>query len=511
MKKGNQMLMKKMLSILLAVMMCATSFGVASASAEESTVTQPIAFTNPDFIRGMDVSSVIALERSGVTFKNSAGREEDLFKILADNGVNAIRVRVWNDPYTADGRGYGGGNNDVATAAAIGKRAAQYGMKLLVDFHYSDFWADPGKQKAPKAWQGLSVYEKAEQLSRFTSSALQTIRDAGARISMVQIGNETNLGIAGENSRQNMALLYHAGSRAVRAFSTDVRVVIHYTNPENSYIRTMADFLHDYGVDYDVFATSYYPCWHGSLSNLTEVFNYVSGRYGKLTMVAETSYPYTLADSDGHPNTISEWNNSSGDNMLWGFTPQGQADEVRDVMAAVNAVEGGKGLGVFYWEGAWIGVGDVTGLSGDAYTERLNQNKTLWERDGSGWAASACGEYDPDDGGKWYGGSAVDNQAFFRPDGIALPSLRVFADVLPEGSYRLGDADADGSVDVIDATLIQRRCALMELSIDDAILLLHGDVDENGNLDVIDAAYLLRYLASMDTDYAIGIWKQRAS
>ena len=434
---------KAVLSLILAIILCSTGI-VPFAAAQTEVTVQPIDFKNPDFIRGMDVSSVIALEKSGVIFRNESGEREDIFKILADNGVNYIRVRVWNDPYTTDGRGYGGGNNNVDTAAQIGKRAAKYGMKLLVDFHYSDFWADPGKQKAPKAWSDMSVSDKCDALYEYTAVLSPPSVNAGAMIGMVQIGNETNMGIAGENSWQNMAMLYNAGSQAVRDFSSDVKVVIHYTNPENSYIKTLADFLHDYQVDYDVFATSYYPCWHGSLSNLTEVLNYAAKKYGKYTMVAETSYPYTLSDSDGHPNTISEWNNNAGENMLWDFTPQGQADEVRAVMNAVNDVEDGKGLGMFYWEGAWITVGDVTGLSGDAYTERLAQNKLLWERDGSGWAASGCAEYDPDDAGKWYGGSAVDNQAFFLPDGTALPSLRVFKDVLSEGSYRLGDADGNG-------------------------------------------------------------------
>ena len=493
--------------MLLAIILCAGVIPAAGA-AEPSIVIEPIALNNLDFIRGMDVSSVIALEKSGVVFKNEKGNKEDIFKILADNGVNYIRVRVWNDPYNAGGNGYGGGNNDVNTAALIGRRAAKYGMKLLVDFHYSDFWADPGKQKAPKAWAGMTMEEKTDALYAFTATSLKTIRDAGADIGMVQIGNETTMGIAGENSWYNMAQLYNAGSQAVRGFDPDVLVAIHYTNPENSYIKTLADFLHDYNVDYDVFATAYYPCWHGSLSNQTQVLNYTAQTYGKYTMVAETSYPYTLADSDGHPNTIGEWNNNSGENMLWDFSPQGQANEVRAVMNAVNEVESCKGLGVFYWEGAWITVGDVTGLGGKQYQSRVVLNQNIWEKFGSGWAASYCGEYDPDDGGKWYGGSAVDNQAFFAPDGTALPSLRVFADVLPEGSYRLGDADDSGEIDVIDVTCIGRYCANMPMDIPEDILL-HGDVDGDGRLTVIDATWIQRHLANMEVGFPIGIWKQR--
>ena len=496
---------RRLTCLILAILLTAGVFAV-SATAEQSVTVEPIAFRNPDFVRGMDVSSVIALEKSGVIFRNRDGDREDIFKILADNGVNTIRVRVWNDPYDSNGNGYGGGNNDVATAAKIGQRAAKYGLNLLVDFHYSDFWADPGKQKAPKAWANMTLSEKTAALKAFTTESLKTIRDAGAHITMVQIGNETNLGIAGENSWTNMAQLYNAGSQAVREFSSEIRVMIHYTNPENTYIRTMADFLHDYQVDYDIFATSYYPCWHGSLENLTDTLSYVAEKYDKYTMVAETSYPYTLSDSDGHANTISEWNNCTGENMLWDFTPQGQADEVRAVMNAVNNVKNGKGLGMCYWEGAWITVGDVSGLSSIAYSDRLEKNKARWERDGSGWASSFCAEFDPDDAGKWYGGSAVDNQAFFSPDGAALPSLGVFRGVLPQGAYRLGDADGDDTIDVIDVTVIQRKCAKIDQPIDETTLM-HGDINENGILEIVDAAYIQRYLINAPLQYPIGIWK----
>ena len=494
--------MKKAVYVILsAVLLCAV-FGAFPAYADTgAAAVEPIDFNNPDFIRGMDISSVLSLEKSGVKYYTADGQEEDLFRILSDNGVNYIRVRVWNDPFDSTGSGYGGGNSDVRAAAQIGRRAAACGMKLLVDFHYSDFWADPAKQKAPKAWSGMTLSEKADALGAFTAKSLSTIRSAGADIGMVQIGNETTTGIAGENDWQNMALLYNAGAAAVREFDPDVLVAIHYTNPENSYIRTLADFLENYHVDYDVFASSYYPCWHGSPENLTAALNYAAVNYGKYTMVAETSYPYTLDDSDGHPNTISAYSNNTGADMMWDFTPQGQANEVRAVMNAVNNVSGGRGLGVFYWEGAWITVGDTTGLSGAAYNTRLSQNKALWERDGSGWAASASGEFDPD-GGQWYGGCAVDNQAFFSPDGKALPSLRVFAQVAAK-KYLLGDADGSGTVDSVDATVIQRYNAQISIPADTETLL-RGDADRSGSVEITDATLIQRYLAHITTPYPIG-------
>ena len=123
-----------------------TTFALPDGPEESEIYVEPIADLPDDFIRGMDASAVLSLENSGVTYYNYEGKEQDVFETLAQSGVNYIRLRVWNDPYDADGNGYGGGNNDVATAVTLGKRATAYGMKVCVDFHYSDFWADPKKQ-----------------------------------------------------------------------------------------------------------------------------------------------------------------------------------------------------------------------------------------------------------------------------------------------------------------------------------------------------------------------------
>ena len=165
---------------------------------EAAVYVEPIENLPEDFIRGVDISSVLVEENSGVVYYNEAGEEQDIFQTLAENGVNYIRVRVWNDPYDENGNGYGGGNNDTATAAEIGRRAAQYGMKLCVDFHYSDFWADPSKQMCPKAWEDMAIEEKSEALYQYTRESLQEILEAGADVGMVQIGNEINYGMSGE-------------------------------------------------------------------------------------------------------------------------------------------------------------------------------------------------------------------------------------------------------------------------------------------------------------------------
>ena len=365
-----------------------------------------------DFFLGMDVSSVLSLEASGVRYRDTDGTEKDLFALLSENGVNLIRVRVWNDPFDSNGNGYGGGNNNIEAAVEIGRRAAAYGLPLLVDFHYSDFWADPSKQQTPKAWEGMDIKAKAEALYTYTADCLSRLKAEGIRVSMVQLGNETNGRMCGERIWMNIVHhLMKAGSRAVREVYPDALVAVHFTNPESA--DTMLNYaskLAYYDLDYDVFGTSYYPYWHGTLDNLRQVLGEIAETYGKKGMVMETSYAYTLEDGDFSGNTIGE---GGGYEKYWPVTVQGQSNALQDV---VRTVQEAGGIGVCWWEGAWIPVG----------TESFEENSRLWETYGSGWASSFAGSYDPADAGKYYGGCACENQAMFDFEGRALPSLATF-------------------------------------------------------------------------------------
>ena len=365
-----------------------------------------------DFFLGMDVSSVLSLEASGVRYRDTDGTEKDLFALLSENGVNLIRVRVWNDPFDSDGNGYGGGNNNIEAAVEIGRRAAAYGLPLLVDFHYSDFWADPSKQQTPKAWEGMDIKAKAEALYTYTADCLSRLKAEDIRVSMVQLGNETNGRMCGERIWMNIVHhLMKAGSRAVREVYPDALVAVHFTNPESA--DTMLNYaskLAYYDLDYDVFGTSYYPYWHGTLDNLRQVLGEIAETYGKKVMVMETSYAYTLEDGDFSGNTIGE---GGGYEKYWPVTVQGQSNALQDV---VRTVQEAGGIGVCWWEGAWIPVG----------TESFEENSRLWETYGSGWASSFAGSYDPADAGKYYGGCACENQAMFDFEGRALPSLATF-------------------------------------------------------------------------------------
>lgn len=372
-----------------------------------------------DFAMGVDVSTVLSLEESGVVFRDAAGAPADLFEVLADSGVNSVRIRVWNDPYDASGRGYGGGTVDVDRAVEIGQRATAAELDVLVDFHYSDFWADPARQLAPKAWAELSDADTVTALHDFTADALQRFEDAGVDVRTVQIGNETNNAIAGHTRRgreidAQFAALVSAGSAAVREVLPDALVAVHFTNPETpGRYATYAAGLDAFDVDYDVFASSYYPYWHGTIDNLTAVLSEVAATHGKQVMVAETSWAHTLEDGDGYANVIG----ASGITGQYPVSVQGQAWELRDVIAAVAAV-GDAGIGVYYWEPAWLPVGPAS---------EYEANSALWEQFGSGWATSAASDYDPLHVGEFYGGSAWDNQSLFAWDGTPLESLKTFS------------------------------------------------------------------------------------
>ena len=401
----------------LILVILAVCLMIPALAGAESLYVKKVENLPEDFIFGMDVSSVLAEEASGVTYYGFDGQPADLFTILADSGINYIRVRVWNDPYDSQGRGFGGGNCDIAAAVEIGKRATDAGQKLLVDFHYSDFWADPGKQMAPRSWKGMDTDEKEEALYEYTLACMRQLKEAGVDVGMVQLGNETNGAMSGEKTWQGIAHLMDAGARAAREVYPDVLIAVHFANPENAesyrnYAAKLA-YYEQYGrIHYDVFATSYYPYWHGSLDNLSAILTEIAETYGKKVMVMETSYAYTGKDSDFFGNTIGDGSAVVRD---YPYTPQGQANSIRAITdTVVNRTL--NGIGVCYWEGAWITVG----------TDNWEENHEKWEKYGSGWASSYARAYDPDDAGKWYGGSAVDNQTFFDAEGKPLESLKVF-------------------------------------------------------------------------------------
>ena len=375
-----------------------------------------------DFYTGVDVSSYLSEIESGVKYYDFEGNlldEVGFFKLLYDSGINSVRLRLWNDPYDASGKGYGGGNCDIDRVITMGKYATEAGLKVLIDFHYSDFWADPSKQNAPKAWVDMDLTTKTKALHDYTYDCVKKLKDAGVNVTMVQIGNETTTGMCGEKEWTPICTLIKAGCDAVHEVDPSILRAVHFTDAQDNKYYTYARYLDNNGVDYEIFASSFYPYWHGSYENLAEQLHNVADNFNKKVMVVETSYAYTLADGDGTGNTIGE--GTSGVDMKYAVSEQGQVNLVHDVTEVVASF-GELGIGVFWWEPAWIPVETVKDAGG---TGSYETNMALWEKYGSGWASSASGEYD-EDAATWFGGSAVDNQALFDFSGHPLESLKVF-------------------------------------------------------------------------------------
>lgn len=435
-----------------------TTFPLPDGPEESSVYVEAIPDISDDFYRGMDASAVLALENSGVKYYNFDGEEQDVFMTLAQAGVNYIRLRVWNDPYDENGNGYGGGNNDVATAIALGQRATKYGMKVCIDFHYSDFWADPKKQFVPKAWEGMDIEEKSDALYNFTLESLTQLLDAGVDVGMVQIGNEINNGMSGETNVANVRKLLTAGSKAVREAAAnsgkEILVAVHYTNIDDmKKLDTLLTGLQVKEIDYDIVGLSFYPYWHGTIEDLKNAIIHIRDTYGKKVYVAENAYCYTAEDGDGSANSVE-----GTDDLAEGYSAsvQGQANEVRDVCAAAS--EAGA-EGVFYWEGTWIPVGPA-----DA------DNSDLWEKYGSGWASSYASGYDPKDAGQYYGGCSWDNQAMFDFTGHPLASLNVF-------KYLKYGATAPLAVDSIPAVTVACNIGT-DPELPDTVSVIYNDRSE---------------------------------
>lgn len=395
-------------------------------------------------IQGMDISSYNALKTAGVKFYDKDGKEASLLKVLSDNGVNYIRIRIWNDPYNEKGETYGGGGNDVETGLKIAKEANAYGMKILLDFHYSDFWADPAQQIIPKAWKADkdNPEKMCEHVYEFTKDTVNKFLEAGANVGMVQIGNEITNGMLGiltdrdkggnwaevwkdVNKSQTINSYLSAGSRAVREVSPKTLIALQLESPELPKYKAIMDTWERDGVDYDVLGSSYYPFWSTSWkantpASLKKVQDYAASR-GKLFVVTETAWTNSLEDADGTPNSIGK----SDDTSAYEVGPQGQVNMLTDLYKTVLSQD--NGLGAFYWEGAWIPV--------RAGWTNWEYNKKVADEYGTGWASAGANGYFSKykmyyDGKPAWGGSSWDNQGFFDDRGYVLDSLRFYKDAV---------------------------------------------------------------------------------
>ncbi|MCD8107672.1 MAG: glycosyl hydrolase 53 family protein [Oscillospiraceae bacterium] len=354
-----------------------------------------------DFIFGVDLSSIIEVENAGGKFYDEDGNETDIFELLASYGVNYVRIRLWNDPYDEDGNSFGGGGNDLETDIEIAKRAVAAGMQVCLDFHYSDFWADPSKQTIPREWEDYTSEELRQVIYDYTYSVLQAFDEAGCLPSMVQTGNEVNNGIMYPNGKTAtyQAIYMSSAMSAVKDYDEDILTVVHLANGATySSISGKLDELITAGVEFDVIGLSYYSYWHGSMSDFQDCVEKLAENYDQKICVMEYSYGY---GDDSNEYTANIFSSDLEETGGYKATVQGQASYIHDVNEVIASVD--TGIGTFYWEPAWLPL------------------------EGTSWATDYAHDYleaQGDGGGE--GTVSWANQALFDFDGNPLASLNAF-------------------------------------------------------------------------------------
>ena len=393
-----------------------------------STSVGEIAGMGSSFMNGIDISSCKALYQNGTNFYNASGVEQSLFYILKDAGINWIRLKIWVDPQSSDGTvNYGGGESNLANTLWMAYEAKQAGLNLLLDFHYSDYWTHPGQQILPKSWNDCDTKAKlCERIEEYTTETLTAFKNNDCLPDMVQLGNEISSGIYlqkysgasdtlnaygepgyltgksnysyGTKNSAEFTDYIKAASDGVDAVDSSIKKVLHWAKGStinasviNSFFSNMPSSYYDYA------AISYYPFYcFNTMSEASTILSELS--LSKPWFIAETSYPFTGASYvtdyingvyyERTNFTISNWN--TGDttiNNVYSFTPSGQANLIHDLTAATVSA---GGLGIFYWEGAWV-----------------PNNNVNWAGEGSknSWG----------------------NQGFFSYDGKAIANLNLFA------------------------------------------------------------------------------------
>jgi arabinogalactan endo-1,4-beta-galactosidase len=317
--------------------------------------------------RGVDVSTLKKSEDKGGTYSYANGTSADALTVLHAAGADYVRLKVWVNP--ADGY------NTKTQVLAMAARAKALGMKILVDFHYSDTWADPGKQTKPSPWAAYTVAQLGTAVYNHTYDVLNALKAQGTTADMVQIGNEINGGIlwpeGSTSTWGNLAAFLTQGANAAKAVSSATKVMLHLAQGgDDAGARTFYDNAVSHGVPFDVIGLSYYSYWHGPLSDLQTTLDDMAARYGKQVVVAETAYAFTLDNADSLTNNLA-----TTSQLTTGYpaTQAGQAAALRDVLNVVEAVPNGKGLGAFYWEPTW------TAVTGNGWDPTDPSSGDAWE------------------------------------------------------------------------------------------------------------------------------------
>lgn len=353
-------------------------------------------------ILGIDASTYLEELEHGAKYY-AGGVEIDPLDAFLENGVNWMRIRVWNDPKSGAGEPYLAGNCDLDHYIRLAKLVKGKGYKLLMDFHYSDFWADPGKQMIPKAWAGYGVDAMARAVYDYTKACLEAAREADVAPDMIQVGNEITNGMlwpvgrlempgGSRGNYESFCRLAAAGCRACREVCPEAKLVLHLerSNDRAVYQEFFTE-MEKAGIDYDVIGVSYYPYWHGTFEELFANLD-ACQRFGKEIMVVELGYGFTteayrLGGNAQRLVIDADRAYVPGFTEKYPVTPAGQADFVRDFLSLCRAHGVG---GVFYWEPLWLPGEGICWASpaGQAYIHEEGKSTT------NEWANQCLFDYD---------------------------------------------------------------------------------------------------------------------
>jgi arabinogalactan endo-1,4-beta-galactosidase len=320
--------MKKIISYrpfrLLLLLLLAT-ISINCKKSNSANTTEPTVITPSNFAKGADVSWLTEMEANGKKFYNSNGTEQECMAILKNLGMNTIRLRVWVNPTN--------GYNNTADVITKATRARNLGLRIMIDFHYSDSWADPGQQTKPAAWASQDIAALQTSVYDHTFNVLTSLKNAGIVPEWVQVGNETNNGMLwpegkASTNMTNFALLVNAGYNAVKAVNADSKVIVHISNGyDNGLFRWIFDGLKANNAKWDVIGMSLYPeisTWSTLNTQCLANMNDMVSRYNKEVMIVEVG-------------------------MSWD-QPLACQQFMTDLIAKTKSVANNKGLGVLYWE-----------------------------------------------------------------------------------------------------------------------------------------------------------------
>ena len=404
-----------------------------------------------DFMMGVDASMVHQVIESGGKYFDQEGRQQDVFQIMALSGVNYLRVRIWNDPWSPIGI-RGGGSLDLETAYWIAQKARMVNMKIILDLHYSDTWADPENQEKPYDWELLSFDELKTAVHDFTYDAVMYFKNRGITPYMIQIGNEINNGMIypegkivwnDSTSYDKLADLLKSGIDGAKQADEYIETIIHLADggkwPIFDNFFTKMD---ERDVDYDVIGVSFYPFYHGTLDSLKTNLENIVEKFDKPVFVAEASYAFTHR---AHAQASHIFGDNQEEKGGYLATIQGQATSIRDIIDVVANVPDDKGLGIIYWEPAWLPVA------------------------GAGWAEAGTM-------------ATWSNQALFTYGGRALPSIDVFNAVRSNTDVSIGIVGLKEST--IDVNLNIASLVESESQMPSEVIAL-TDVDSYVYVDVV--------------------------